>query len=151
MPGDFLNGTAGPGGGPTGVQLRAAWGTSINNFWLVGNSGRVIWYDSTAGYVNEDPGTSNDLDAVTGTSSSDVWVGGTNGYIAHWDGSGWTDCCLATSETITLPLGLRDGVVYAGHRVRRRTPCTTESATSEASAMPGQGGARPGPGGLLDE
>ena len=95
-----LHGTADPGGGPPG-QLRAEWGTSINDFWLVGDGGRVVWYDSTAGYVVESPGTTENLDAVTGTSSSNVWVGGTNGYIAHWDGSGWTDCSLSSLETVT--------------------------------------------------
>ncbi|HET7025525.1 MAG TPA: hypothetical protein VFI39_10015 [Gemmatimonadales bacterium] len=112
-PGDLSNGTADPGGGPPG-QFRAEWGTSINDFWLVGDGGRVVWYDSTAGYVVESPGPTQDLDAVTGTSSTNVWVGGTNGYIAHWNGSGWTDCSLPTSETITSLWISADGTVYAG-------------------------------------
>jgi hypothetical protein len=112
-PGDLLHGTSDPGGG-TGDQLRAAWGKSINNFWLVGNSGRVVWYDSTSGYVNKDPGTTENLDAVTGTSSSDVWVGGTNGYIGHWDGNTWTGCSLPTTETVTALWISGDGTVYAG-------------------------------------
>ena len=112
-PGDLSDGTAAPGGGPPG-QLRAEWGTSINNFWLVGDGGRVVWYDSTAGYIVKSPGTTENLDAVTGTSSSNVWVGGTNGYISHWDGSGWTDCSLPTTETVTALWISADGTVYAG-------------------------------------
>ncbi|MGH7591614.1 MAG: hypothetical protein ACREL2_09250 [Gemmatimonadales bacterium] len=110
--GDFSQGTSNPGGG-LADQLRAVWGTSLNDFWLVGDNGRVVWYDTT-GYVRHDPGTSNNLDAVAGTSSSNVWVGGTNGYIAHWDGSGWTDCSLPTTETVTSLWISADGTVYAG-------------------------------------
>ncbi|MGB7212968.1 MAG: hypothetical protein WBC97_10115 [Gemmatimonadales bacterium] len=109
---DYTHNTSDPGGG-TPVQLTAAWGSSIDDFWLVGNSGQVVWYNGT-GYVNESPGPSNNLDAVAGTSSSNVWVGGTNGYIAHWNGSGWTDCSLPTTETVTSLWISADGTVYAG-------------------------------------
>jgi hypothetical protein len=115
-------------------DYNAVWGTSIDDFWAVGNDGRVTRY-LDPNYTEVGGFTADSLFAVTGTSSNDVWVAGTNGYIAHWDGASWTPCALggATIRTLYSP---GPGVVYAGTGAVSDT-LTAASCGARAVHIPG--------------
>jgi hypothetical protein len=104
------NHTSNPGGG-TDVALEEVWGTSVDDFWIVGEQGKVVHYTG-GNFVNAGPATTVDLHAIAGWSSSNLWIAGDGGYIAHWNGTTWTECTLGTGAIRDLwsPVA---GVVYA--------------------------------------
>ncbi len=70
--------------------LRAVWGSSVDDYWAVGDVGEIAHFDGT-GWTNVKSQVSDRLKAVYGTSANEVYaVGGTGrGVILRWNGSSW--------------------------------------------------------------
>jgi hypothetical protein len=67
------------------ANLKAVWGTSVDDFYVVGDSGCILHWDGTS-FASVDVGIGEDFRDVWGTSSNDVWFCGLSS-IVHWDGS----------------------------------------------------------------
>ena len=71
----------------TSSVLRAVWGSSPQDVWIVGD-GPILHWDGTSMTTFVNP-TGRSLHAVWGASATDVWAVG-DASIVHWDGSSWT-------------------------------------------------------------
>jgi hypothetical protein len=74
---------------PAGVTaaVRAIWGTSSTDFWLVGDGGNIMYYDGSS--YAWDQFYSDDLLAIHGDNNSDIWISGKNGVRLHKAGAMW--------------------------------------------------------------
>jgi len=75
--------------------LHAAWGTSSNDMFFVGDYGTIFHFDGSH-WEDMPKVTSKNLQSVWGTSHNDVWACGykqSTGEtaIVHYDGSSWTN------------------------------------------------------------
>jgi hypothetical protein len=75
--------------------IRAAWGTSSNDMFFVGDKGTIVHFDGT-NWMKFPKVTEKNLVAVWGTSTTDVWASGWSSSTAasvllHYDGSAWTE------------------------------------------------------------
>ena len=66
------------------TNLRGVWGSSADDFWLVGDKGRIA-HNSCKSLAPRSSGTAKDLYAVGGRNANDVVIAG-DGVILHWDG-----------------------------------------------------------------
>jgi hypothetical protein len=88
-------------GSLTSRSLRAAWGASTNDVWIVGDAGTAArWNGSQAVLVAT--GISSDLHALWGQSSSDLYAVGQSGTLARYDGTRWTAMALPAAAGSTL-------------------------------------------------
>jgi hypothetical protein len=103
-------------------SLRAAWGTSSNDMFFVGDKGTIVHFDG-ANWRKFPKVTAKNLRSVWGTSSNDIWAAGFNSstdesVLLHYDGSIWTEDPLSVSEG-TRRYGI--GTVWtcdsAGHKI----------------------------------
>ncbi|MGB7212970.1 MAG: hypothetical protein WBC97_10125 [Gemmatimonadales bacterium] len=101
---------------PAGVtsRLNAIWGTSILDFWVVGDSGVVLHYDGSTYTTFFPPGITENLVSVSGTGNSDLWVGGANGFVGHWDGSTWASLGDIALSPVTGLWASTDSTAYVG-------------------------------------
>ncbi len=77
---------------PNFRALRAIWGSSDQDVWVVGQRALLWHYDGATWSEVAVPATAagNDLAALWGTTSSDVFAVGAFGTILHFDGAMWT-------------------------------------------------------------
>ena len=77
-----------------GRSLRAVWGTSFDDVFVVGEPGVILHFDGSSWRVHES-GTRASLNGVWGGSGTDVYVVGRQldgtGLILHYDGTGWRE------------------------------------------------------------
>lgn len=73
---------------PQGHDVLAAWGSTGDDVWLVGEEGLLVHYDGE-GFRGHDALGAATLRAVHGTGSGDVWAVGDGGVVLHYDGSSW--------------------------------------------------------------
>jgi len=66
------------------TSLRGVWGSSPDDFWLVGDKGHIA-HNSCKSLAPRSSGTTKDLYAVGGRNASDVVIVG-DGVILHWNG-----------------------------------------------------------------
>ena len=89
------------------VGVRAIWGASDDDTWVVGSEGAILrWNGST--WRRFESGTHADLEHIWGTGPNDVWATGGPGTaeigkndaqaILHWDGTRWRNTITAVSE-----------------------------------------------------
>ena len=72
----------------TAISLRAVWGASGSNIFVVGDNGTILRYNGSV-WGSMTSGTANDLNGVWGSAGNDVYAVGTNGTILHYNGSTW--------------------------------------------------------------
>ncbi len=66
------------------VNLRAAWGSAKDRFWVVGDAGHVFHYNGTK-WIQYTLPVTNDLHAVHGIGPSDLYAVGNNGTIHRFN------------------------------------------------------------------
>ncbi|MCI0451193.1 MAG: hypothetical protein L0Z51_02240 [Candidatus Latescibacteria bacterium] len=86
------------------VNFNAVWGTSPNDFYVVGDRGCVLHWDGAA-FTDIDTGYSDEFTAVWGAGTDDVWFCARS-ILVHWDGAAATPY-----ESPALP----SGTYYAIH------------------------------------
>lgn len=92
--------------------LRAVWGSSAEDVWVVGADGVIFHFDGES-WLPFESGTRQDLQAVHGTGPSDAWAVGDD-TLLHWDGEVWTEQ-LPDVELFEMLLGVwceRPGKVW---------------------------------------
>lgn len=107
-------------------DLRAVWGSSTSDVWIVGTKGRILhWNGKTL--APRDSGTTQDLNGVWGRGGSDVYFAG-DGVVLRWDGHSIADVtpkspAKAVYRAVHAPLN-GSTLVVAGDKgvVVRRTP-----------------------------
>ncbi|MFO0579840.1 MAG: hypothetical protein U1A78_38190 [Polyangia bacterium] len=88
-------------GSLTTRSLRAAWGATASDVWIVGDAGTAVrWNGSQAVLVAT--GISSDLHALWGQSASDLYAVGQSGTLARYDGTRWTATTLPAAAGSTL-------------------------------------------------
>ena len=80
--------------------FHGVWGSSGNNVFAVGASGRILNYDGTV-WNQMTPVTGNTLEDVWGTSGSDVFAVGGSGTILHCDGTSWIAMAGGTTNGLS--------------------------------------------------
>jgi photosystem II stability/assembly factor-like uncharacterized protein len=70
--------------------LRGVWGTSANNYWAVGDDGKITHYDGSS-WKPSNSRVDDRLYAVYGVGPNEIYaVGGTGrGLVLRWNGSSW--------------------------------------------------------------
>ena len=86
---------------PSTSRLRAVWGTSANDVFVVGDSGTALRYDGVRWERFTAP-TSRTLRALWGRGPTEVYAAGDSGTVLRFTGAGW--------QTLTTPAR---GVLYA--------------------------------------
>lgn len=71
-----------------GQRLRALWGASDNDVWVVGDGGLILRWNGID-VTRVDSPTYADLSDVWGSGPGDVWATG-YGALLHWDGARWS-------------------------------------------------------------
>lgn len=84
-------------------DLRAAWGQSATDFWVVGGQGTLAHWNGTAWTTSPIAG-SVELWAISGTSASNIWAVGDGSTVLHYDGTSWNKVSLGASIPTTLSL-----------------------------------------------
>ncbi len=95
-------------------MFRAGWGSSGDNFYIVGNNGSITRYDGQ-GFTLMDAGTDKDLHDVTGyvdpeTGLTNLWVASEE-ILLHYDGKTWTT--VWDRDHALLPGYFSLGAIYA--------------------------------------
>jgi hypothetical protein len=80
------------------ANFNAVWGTSVDDFYVVGDSGCILHFDGSS-FTSVEVGLLQDFVDVWGTSARDVWFCGRTS-IVYWDGSKAT-----VHGSSSLPLG----------------------------------------------
>ncbi len=70
------------------ISLQSVWGSGINNTFLVGHDGTILYYNGIK-WQSMNSKTSDDLMGVWGSGPDDVFVVGLAGTILHYDGNTW--------------------------------------------------------------
>lgn len=83
---------------PQGNNLFKVWGTSGQDFWIVGDYGTVL-HQSGALFTAVPSGTTAQLRAVWGSGRDDVWAAGLN-TVVRWDGVRFQDAGGAALKDI---------------------------------------------------
>jgi len=82
------------------INLNAAWGDSLDNFWAASSSGAIFKYDPQNRMWNAASVPANsDVRDLWGSGKNDVWAVGGSGTILHFDGSVWA--VHGQSRTVT--------------------------------------------------
>jgi hypothetical protein len=111
----------------TTEDLWGVWGAAPDDLWAVGGRGRaegqdtILHYDGATWTKVRTPDLSRPnvfaFFKVWGTSASDVYVVGQRGAVLHFDGSGWTEQLVGTSEDLISLWGTSDHqVIIVGGR-----------------------------------
>ncbi len=117
---------------PGGLSNGDLWGTSSNNLYFVGRSGRIVKYDGTSFTKMTSP-TTQDLDGIAGvvdskTGEKRIWVNGWSDYpnrglLLQYNGTDWEivwdehNPFFEDSQYVTPTLHVPDEkylVVYSG-------------------------------------
>jgi hypothetical protein len=71
---------------PQGNTLRAMWGASPTDLWIVGAYGTLLHYDGRSYSASPQSGvlTRNDLYGIWGPAANDVWALGDAGTLLHY-------------------------------------------------------------------
>ncbi|HXY68028.1 MAG TPA: hypothetical protein VEH62_01180 [Gemmatimonadales bacterium] len=96
------------------VELRAIFGTSASDVWVVGDAPAALHWDGQA--WNEMPfgvALPGSLHGVWASGPRDVVAVGDNGTVLHFDGGTWSTMTVPTSQQIVAVLGRGAGDVYA--------------------------------------
>lgn len=92
------------------VPLQAAWASSSNSIWMVGDDGQIRHFDGSSTSAHES-GTAQTLRAVWGVDESYIIAVGDSGAIVRWDGATWEPMASGTAENLNDIWGT--GVVTA--------------------------------------
>jgi hypothetical protein len=84
----------------TDGAFRAAWGTSSNDMFFVGDKGTIVHFDGT-NWMKFPKVTQRHIRSVWGTASNDVWACGWDettalSVLLHYDGSNWKEIDVLT-------------------------------------------------------
>ena len=105
---------------PQGNALLAVWGSSSNDFWIVGYGGTILHWDGTA-WSGVQSGTTLSLFDIWGTVPDYVWIASPEA-IFHWDGNSLSNTYTpgtvypfgisGTSTTDVWAVGVGDSVLH---------------------------------------
>jgi hypothetical protein len=96
------------------VSLRAIYGTSPTDLWVVGDASAALHWDGHA--WNEVPfGVSRggSLNGVWASGPRNVFVVGDGGTVLHFDGGSWSRMTVPTDHDLVAVAGRAAGDVYA--------------------------------------
>ncbi|MBN1885251.1 MAG: hypothetical protein JW876_07010 [Candidatus Krumholzibacteriota bacterium] len=79
--------------------MQAAWASSMNSLWMVGDDGQIRYFDGAVTSTQES-GTTQTLRAVWGEDANYIFAVGDGGAIVHWDGSSWEPMASGTTENL---------------------------------------------------
>src|SRR5512135_474010 len=99
---------------PAQVELRAIWGNSGTDIWVVGEAPAALHWDGQA--WNEMPfGVSRPgmLHGVWSSGPRDVFAVGDGGAVLHFDGGSWSRMTVPTDRQLVAVVGRSPGDVYA--------------------------------------
>ena len=99
---------------PAQVELRAIWGSSPTDIWVVGEAPAALHWDGQA--WNEMPfGVSRPgaLYGVWASGPRDVFAVGEGGAVLHFDGGSWSRMSVPTDQQLVAVAGRSAGDVYA--------------------------------------
>ncbi|HTT68170.1 MAG TPA: hypothetical protein VMF70_09085 [Gemmatimonadales bacterium] len=96
------------------VELRAIFGTSPSDVWVVGEAPAALHWDGQAWnempFGVSRPGT---LHGVWASGPRDVYAVGDGGAVLHFDGGSWSRMSVPTSQQLVAVAGRGAGDVYA--------------------------------------
>jgi hypothetical protein len=95
-----------------GDTMIGVWGSSAENIFAVGGSGKILHYDGTS-WSSMQSGTTVQLNSVWCSSGSDAFAVGSAGTILHYDGSSWTPMSSGTTNTLSGVWGSSGSDVFA--------------------------------------
>jgi hypothetical protein len=81
-------------------EMSAAWGSSADDFYVVGDAGAIQHFYNRA-WQSEPSGTTRWLRKVWGSGPSDVFAVGDVGAIVHRDATAWSPMTSGTSEALS--------------------------------------------------
>jgi hypothetical protein len=96
------------------VELKAIYGTSPSDIWVVGEAPAALHWDGQA--WNEMPfgvSRSGTLYGVWASGPRDVYVVGDGGTVLHFDGGTWSRMTVPTSQQLVAVAGRGAADVYA--------------------------------------
>jgi hypothetical protein len=96
------------------VELRAIWGTSPTDVWVVGEAPAALHWDGQAWnempFGLSRPGT---LNGVWASGPRDVFAVGAEGAVLHFDGGSWSRMTVPTDRDLVAVAGRSASDVYA--------------------------------------
>lgn len=97
---------------PQGFDLKAAWGSSDDDVWMVGVGGTIFHYDGQKLSQIKSP-TAVTLTAVWGSGPRDIWISGEKGVLLHGDGGCFTIVNTGTEIPLRTVFGSGPQDVWA--------------------------------------
>lgn len=85
---------------PTTVDLNDIWGTSLDDFWAVGEKGTLLHWANNVWTAAAVSGVTQGLKMIRGRSPSDIYAVGEAGTVLHYDGSTWSKLAFPTTDTL---------------------------------------------------
>ncbi len=70
-------------------DLNDIWGTDSKNIFVVGDAGKIIYFDGNS-WTSMESGFEGHYNGVWGSSTSNVFAVGSDGQISHYNGLNWT-------------------------------------------------------------
>ncbi|MCB9727592.1 MAG: hypothetical protein H6746_03795 [Deltaproteobacteria bacterium] len=92
-------------------HLRAVWGASPDDVWVVGLGGIMLHWDGSAWEVIQT--TLGSLETLWGRAADDIYAAGHNGTIVHYDGEYWSLAATRTTEHLRGVFGRPGGQTWA--------------------------------------
>lgn len=94
--------------------IRAVWGSSNSDLWIVGDRGSVLHVLDGAWSASPSP-TTNDLKGIWGLDKNRIWAVGSGGTIIKYDGSGWMPVTTSPGQTLHAIHGVdEDSMIAVG-------------------------------------
>jgi hypothetical protein len=104
----------------TDVDLFAAWGSSPDDVWVVGNLGVILHCRRDGCKEVRPPRRSpprQPLWTVAGLGPNDIWAeGGEPGVGLHWDGKAWTEAALPSKRPLRKMVAAHGELWLGRHR-----------------------------------
>ena len=85
--------------GPDGVHLKAVWGASADNVYVVGDPGVIFRWDG-ASWTEQPQLITTALHEIWGTSADNIYVVAARGHILHFDGTQWSEMDSPTTNDL---------------------------------------------------
>jgi hypothetical protein len=107
--------------GPSTNDLRAVWGSSPTDVWVVGYGGVILHLQGSSWSASNSRPTGG-FAGIWGSSATDVWAVDLADTILHWQGSSWAQVASPTNLGDERDLG-KLAERRLGRRHRQRQQC----------------------------